>query len=45
VVVRPDGHVAFRAQDSNGDLSVRLGSVLDRVLCRNATNSVSAKRA
>jgi putative polyketide hydroxylase len=45
VVVRPDGHVAFRAQDSNGDLSVRLGLVLDRVLCRNATNSVSAKRA
>lgn len=41
VLVRPDGHVAFRAQDSTGDPAVRLGAALDHVLCRS-TAEVSA---
>jgi putative polyketide hydroxylase len=45
VLVRPDGHVAFRAQDSSGDVLVRLNSVLDQVLYRNAPQSAAAKRA
>jgi hypothetical protein len=34
VLVRPDGHVAWRAQHAPGDPDATLGTVLDRVLSR-----------
>ena len=34
VLVRPDGHVAWRSRGGADDPSARLGAVLDAVLCR-----------
>jgi 2-polyprenyl-6-methoxyphenol hydroxylase-like FAD-dependent oxidoreductase len=46
VLVRPDGHVAFRAQDSTGDPMARLSAALDHVLRRTtADESASPKVA
>jgi putative polyketide hydroxylase len=44
VLVRPDGHVAFRAQDATGDPTVRLGVALDHVLRRTVADEAASSK-
>jgi hypothetical protein len=42
VLVRPDGHVAWRSRAAASDPAAVLAGVLDAILCRNRPNSASA---
>ena len=45
VLVRPDGHVAFRAQALTDNVRATLRQVLDRVLCRNGLEQPACESA
>ena len=42
VLVRPDGHVAWRSRSGVGDPSLALGAAVDAILCRGSQESRSA---
>lgn len=42
VLVRPDGHIAWRSRSGVGNPSVALGAAVDAILCRGSNESGSA---